>query len=319
MTMMKHYLLILTCLVILRPVFSQDKIVKKDGQVIPCKITLIDSSTIKFFYSNEDICMNTYAEKKDILFYKYKGVTVYLQTKQIHQASPEFADSIENLNRNFLYTYMGDIIYGRIIDHKTPFLGRSRFEVDSKEIQPDIVTFYKNETGFYANTKEVNSSGSSIFTVRIRKGRINLYEKETTNYSPGYFSVSTGMYYGGYITKTIKNYYNKGFGELKKANYKNLRTDLANDPESMLYLDKYKSISSAQTVLQIVGGGLIVVGFATLINNTKDWHGSDKQSEPNVTGNIVTIFMGGVCFLTSYCLSFSKPKQLRKAFDAYNK
>jgi len=106
-------------------------------------------------------------------------------------------------NKNFIYSFSDSVIYGRIIEYKTPFLGSSHFLVDSKKIQPDLVKFYRNETGFYANTKTVNFSGTSSFTERIRKGRINLYEKETTTYSPGHFNSTTGMYSGGMTTSLI--------------------------------------------------------------------------------------------------------------------
>lgn len=222
-------------------------------------------------------------------------------------------------NKNFIYSFSDSVIYGRIIEYKTPFLGSSHFLVDSKKIQPDLVKFYRNETGFYANTKTVNFSGTSSFTERIRKGKINLYEKETTTYSPGHFNSTTGMYSGGMITKNIKNYYNKGFGDLKKANYQNLNLDLSDNPASMIYLNKYKSVRDAQTVLYIVGGATLIGGFATLINKIQNTDSNDSEPEPNVTGSLVAVGIGAGCFWVSYFMSFSKPKHLRNAIDAYNK
>lgn len=221
-------------------------------------------------------------------------------------------------NKHFIYFFSDSVVYGRIIEYETPFFGNTHFLVDSKKIQPDLVKFYRNETGFYANTKTVSFSGTSSFTERIRKGKINLYEKETTTYNPGHFNPSTGMYSGGMATRNIKNYYNKEFGDLKKANYQNLSLDLSDNPESMIYLNKYKTTRDAQTVLYIVGGATLIAGFATLINKTKDWDGSDSQTEPNVFGNIVAIGVGAGCFWVSYFIGFSKPKNLRIAIDRYN-
>ena len=94
--------------------------------------------------------------------------------------------------------------------------------------------------------------------------------------------------------------------------------DLADSPESMLHLNKYKSINSTQTVLIVAGSGILITGFAMLINKTKDADNSPNQVKPNVTGSIVTICVGTGCIWASYIISFSKPKQLRKAIDAYN-
>lgn len=221
-------------------------------------------------------------------------------------------------NKNFIYFFSDSVIYGRIIEYKTPFLRSSYLLVDSNKIQLNLVKFYCNETGFYANTKTVDFLGVSSFTERIRKGEINLYEKVTITTYPDHINYTTGMYTVGMPTKNIKNYYNKGFGDLKKANYQNLSLDLADNPESIIYLNKYKSTRDAQTVLYIVGGATLIAGFATLINKTTDWDGSDSQPEPNVTGNLVAVAVGAGCFLVSYSIGFSKPKHLRSAIDKYN-
>lgn len=262
----------------------------------------------------------TYLDKKDILFYRYKGEIVYLKKRLVAQKSPEiiFADSIEKFKRYFLYTFTGEIIACKNLEYKTPFLGRSRFIADSEEYSPSNIKFYKDETGFYANTEAFNFSGLSDFNQRVRKGKINLYEEERTFNTPGGYNSGTGFYSPGYTSRRVLYYYNKGFSDLKKANYKNLSEDLADNPESILCLEKYKSISHTQTVLGFVGSGLVIVGFATLMNKTKDWDGSNNQPEPDVSGNIATIVVGASCFGVCYVLSFTKPKHLKAAINAYN-
>ena len=157
-------------------------------------------------------------------------------------------------NKNFIYTYSDSLVFGKTIEYKQAFLGSSYFLVDSKKIQSDLVKFYKNESGFYANSKTINFSGTSSFSKRIRKGNINLFEKVTTSYHPGHFNSATGMFAGGMANSSIKNYYNKGFDDLKKANFQNLSLDLADNPASMFYLDKFKKyeISRSFYTLQVV-------------------------------------------------------------------
>ena len=318
--MKKCLLLILSNILIISSIIAQDKIVKTDGSQIHCNIIAADSARIHYSYFSDNAHITTFIDTSDILYYEFKGKVFFKKKKKLSITQKTiFADSVENLNKYIIYTYSGNVMHGRTIAYKQPFLGSSRFILDSKEVKPDIVKFYKDETGFYANTKDLNFTGSSVFTERIRRGKINLYEEETTNYHAGYLNPSTGMYGGGMVTTRIKNYYNIGFEELKKANYQNLSRDLIDNPESMMYLYKFKSIRDAQTVLGIVGGGLIIAGFATLVNKTKDWDGSDKQPEPKVTANIATICIGAGCLWTTYFMHFAKPKQLRRAIDAYNK
>jgi len=220
-------------------------------------------------------------------------------------------------SKKYLYLFSDTVLYGKIIEYKKPFLGEAQLLLDSKKIRLETVKFYKNETGFHANTKNLNFSGSSIFTERIREGRLNLYENESTHYNPGHYSATTGMYTGGDAWTTIKNYYNEGFGDLKKANYQNLSIDLEDNAESLDYLKKFKTVNDAQTGLYIAGGAMVIGGLATLIGRTSNIP-PDEES-PDDTANIVVIGVGAGCFWISYFLGFTKPDHLRDAFDAYNR
>lgn len=219
-------------------------------------------------------------------------------------------------SKEYVYLFTDSVIYGNV-DYMQPFFGSAYLKVDSLKVQLYKVKFYKNQTGFFANSKNINFSGTSSFSERVRKGRINLFEKENTTCNPGHFT-PTGMYAGGTYYKTILNYYNRGFGDLKKANYKNLSVELADNPESIVYLNKFKSVRNTQNVLYVVGGAILVGGFATLVNKTSDVD-YDTEPSPNVTGNLVAVGVGMGCFLVSYAISFSKPQHLRDAIDAYNK
>lgn len=69
------------------------------------------------------------------------------------------------------------------------------------------------------------------------------------------------MMTGGYGGTKIIDYYNKGFGDLKKATYENLRTDLSDKPEAQLYLDKYNKMRKTQNILYATSGALKNVTF----------------------------------------------------------
>lgn len=328
----KRYLLLLVSFLMISIAYAQDQIIRKSGQEIKCKITSVDSTKINLIYTRGEVSSNTNINLKDVSSYTYDGIRVFMQnienspknsntmtTPYVPSQKKIIADSIEDLNKHFIYTNTGEIIFGKNVDYEKPFLGSPFIQIDTKKFQLDKVEFYKNETGFYANTANISFSGSSAFSQRIRKGKINLYEKETTNYSPGHFNSATGMYSGGFSTKKIKYYYNIGFGELKKANYKNLCIDLANKPESVIYLNKYKLANKTQIALTVIGGALIVGGFATLNNKTSNSDMANSQAdEPNISGNLATICIGAGCVCASYIIYLSKPKHLKRAIDLYN-
>ncbi|WP_114783159.1 hypothetical protein [Botryobacter ruber] len=220
--------------------------------------------------------------------------------------------------RNFIYLYSDSVIYARTIDYKTPLLGGAHLIVDARKVKGELVKFYQNEKGFFANTSNLNFTGGTTFSERIRKGKINLYELETVNYSPGHFSPGTGMYTGGGSSRNIKNYYNIGFGELKKADYKNLSVDLGENPESLAHLNKYKSNTNTQTILYVVGGAAILGGIISFANSGEPQN-NEVHATPNMTVPLIGLGIGGASLWTSYLISLSKPKHLRSAIDAYNR
>jgi len=188
--------------------------------------------------------------------------------------------------KNYLYLYSDSVIYSKFITFESPFFSEGYFILDSNEILSKKVKFYKKENDFYA------SLNYNEFALRVCKGKINLYEI---------------VKFGVNHTKYILNFYNKNFEDLKDANYTNLKIDLADNKESLLYLNKFKKIRNIQTVLCLVGGASILGCITTLPNNSSG------------TGNIIALIGGGCCFWASYFISFSKPKQLRRAIDSYNK
>ncbi len=220
-------------------------------------------------------------------------------------------------NKYYLYLFSDSLLYGKEIEYKIPFLGPNYFNIDSRRIELDIVKFYQNETGFYANTKSLSFSGISSFAERLKKGKINLYEKTTKSQAMGHINPSTGMYMGGGGFSKTTYYYNKGFGDLKKANYSNLIIDLSDNAESLLSLNKYKSLRKTEVTFYTIGAALFVGGFISLVNKTKDVD-YDTEPHPNLTGNAIIMGTGFACGIVGVTISFGKTKHLKKAIDKYN-
>lgn len=218
----------------------------------------------------------------------------------------------------FVYLFSDSLVKSHMVEFRYQYNDKSYLVTDSGRYRVDLVKFYQNESGFFANTKALNFSNASIFAKRIVSGRINLYEIVKVRTTPGSIE-AYGVLSPGTTSIKIKNYYNKEFGDIRKANYHNLLNDLADCPESVGYLVRYKNIRNTQTVLSIVGGALIAGGLATLYSRTKDVNRNDPNyKEPNIRPNLAVAMVGAGCIGMSYYISFSKHRKLKSAIDAYN-
>lgn len=233
-----------------------------------------------------------------------------------------FADSVESQNKYFAVTFAGKVLPGSAVGYN-----KKSFIVDTLQVDPGTIAFYKNATGFYANANMAHNQTKSVFPHRVSKGRMNLYEREAMCISPMYGSPAPGLYGGGGpSTKTVL-YYNAGLGELKLANYKNLRSDLASNPESVKHLDRYHSLAQTQAGFVIAGAALIVGGFATLIHKVDNAgenpppYGPDnpRSKDVDISGNVAAMLLGVGCTTVSYFISLNKPEHLQLALDAYNR
>lgn len=218
----------------------------------------------------------------------------------------------------FVYLYSGEKIKSDVVEFRDQFMGSGYFFVGKEQYSADLVKFYKDANGFYANTKKLNVTGKSVFSKRIISGRVNLFEQEKMYTTPSYLDAA-GVYNPGTSSKTIKNYYNKGFSDLKKANYKNLKIDLADSPESMGYIKKYRKYKNVQIALSIVGGALVATGVTSYFVKTSNVDRNvPNYKEPNTTPSMLIALAGGGLIGFSYYLSFPKRDKLKKAIDAYN-
>jgi hypothetical protein len=220
---------------------------------------------------------------------------------------------IDEKPKKFLCLFPDSMIYASDIKYHRQSLGKDYFIVDSLRIYSGSVKFYNNETGFYAQ----NENGD--FIRMIKEGRVNLFEYKFTTYqpAPGYYNPYTGIYFPSLnppIQETFtKYYYNKGFGDLKKVNYQNLKIDLSDNPESMFHIIKYKSLRKAQISTFIIGSACM---FGPLIVSNITGTQNSKLASAS--------FIGGVCvgilaFSASGVIKYIEPNSLRLAIYDYNR
>ncbi len=209
----------------------------------------------------------------------------------------------------YVYLFSDSVIYGKNIKYVTPVFKKAYFMVDSAIIYSGFVKFYKDESGFYANIKLLNFWKTDYFAKRVEKGNINLYRKTTIDYVPGTYNYTTGTYTPGITKYHIKEAYNRGFGDIKKASYKNLIVDLSDNPQSILYLKKYRRTKTAGILLKITGAAAFMGGIISAIA---------KDNIESRTANYIVAGVGVICLIGTGPIHNLQRKHFLNAIDVYN-
>ncbi|MBC8984547.1 hypothetical protein H9X96_02005 [Pedobacter sp. N36a] len=233
-------------------------------------------------------------------------------------------------NKNYLYLYSDSIIYAKKIQLRPDFSGYWQLRVDSRRVPVDQVKFFNNEDGFFANTKKLTYARISQFSERIIAGKINLYQERP--YDP--FSYDRA-YRNGYSHRPdrypavdLSMYYNKGYEDIKKVSYKNLQYDMADNPESMKFLDKYRKSASRSKIMYVTAGASIIAGFVSFLttstghNDRPSGFGFDKRPSlkpSNFTASYVLMGVGLGMAVGGYAVQSAGAGNIENAVDAYNR
>ena len=230
---------------------------------------------------------------------------------------------INNISETYLYLYNDSLIKFKNLEVKLTPTGIPYFQTDNSKIELDNVKFYKDFTGFYANAKNYYPSYLPLFAKQICHGKINTYQftQELTTRPMRYYNDQ--MHYN-------LLYYNKGFDDLKKINYRNLKVDLTDNPDALKHLNNYELCKISQTGFALAGQFSIVDGIIISVKQTsKDQKVFEKEfmagkksvnDNPGVRLNPFFIGLGGGIgfFVIAGEFSIFKHKQLKKAIDTFN-
>lgn len=232
-------------------------------------------------------------------------------------------------NSNFIYLYSDSIVYANSIRLRPDFSNVLQLRVDQKRYAIQQVKFFNNEDGFFANTKKLSPFGISEFCERIIEGRINFFRQVTYD---------SDRYDRGYRLRNrrqdvvdIRMFYNKGYGDLKKANYANLMQDMADRTESMDLLASYRKKRNTSTILYVAAGASLVASLVSFVST-----GKQKQDLPLFNGNygrpsnfndnrsnfapsFGLMGAGLGLAVAGYLVGLQGSRQLENAVDAYNK
>lgn len=233
-------------------------------------------------------------------------------------------------SENFIYLFNDSVIHARSIRLRPDFNNSLQIRADSRRIPVEQVKFFNNQDGFYANTKRITFGGFSEFAERIVEGRINLYQQVT--YDPF-------LYDYGYRFREIRQqpvdirmFYNKGYNDLKKVSYANLKGDMADRRESMELLETYRKSVNRSTLLYTAAGASVLAGLISFVVNAKQDNHQDfgsfngngfnqnfNRRGTNFTASFVLLGASAGFALGGYAIGVNAKRHLEHAVDAYNR
>ena len=161
---------------------------------------------------------------------------------------------VHSQDTTFIELLSGEKRYGKV-ERKGGLFKKDKIVLnDTLKYSLKEVNAYQNAKGFYLRIPDKN-----IFARRIQSGRVNLYTREVSSYTP----------HGSYSSSV--EYFTKGNGKLQKASYGNLKKALLDNELSVKYLSEYQTLTYTQI-------GLVAVGLGTFLSA---FIGADKDTPPS--------------------------------------
>jgi hypothetical protein len=163
---------------------------------------------------------------------------------------------------NYVILYTGDTFTGNHVLYDSPILRSPSFQMDDKRFETGKVAFVQNNNGYFANLDHLYR-GKERYAMRIRTGRICVYEEvDMSLYGGEQLQLSSDT--PNELEKTDRlasgnsfGYYNVMGREIQRATYRNLKFDLADNPEAMKEVRMIRKYQILQCLLFAGGAGLI--------------------------------------------------------------
>lgn len=238
------------------------------------------------------------------------------------------ADAQVDESRNFVYFYSDSVLYVKHVRLRTDIFNSLKLNADSKRLSLEQVKFFNSDGGFFANTKELNAIRTVELAERVVEGKINLFQERSYRK----FSSNWGHVYPDRNRDRvdIRMYYNKGYDDLKKVNYRNLKTDMADDANSLDLLEGYRKSTNTSKALYVAAGASIAAAVITFLvksndkgSLSRDHHFDQFPDVKRKSANFTSGFLllgGGVGFaIGGYAVNVAGLKKLEAAVDTYNR
>ncbi|RZK76352.1 MAG: hypothetical protein EOO92_14725 [Pedobacter sp.] len=215
-------------------------------------------------------------------------------------------------SQDFIYTYSDSLTKAGRITVRPGVAGDWQLRADSRRVPIGSVKFFNNKDGFFANTRKQNLLGVSEFAERVIDGKINLYRE--VDFDPAVFE-------SGYWRKPTAQpaingslFYNKGFEDLKRVNYRNLKEDMADNQVSLDLLAGYRRNMNTTKVLYISAGAAVLAGMASFLAM-----GYDIDDNAKVTTSFALLGAGFGFAVGGLVVHLSASRNIERAVDHYNR
>jgi hypothetical protein len=194
---------------------------------------------------------------------------------------------------------------GKRLIYDAPILRTPTFDLDGIAIETPSVAFFQNNHGYFANLATIYGEKAERYAIRIRSGKLNLFEEiDLTYYGGDELQVSEGE--NEMLAKGEEfQYISKGNGPILKANYTNLRNLVGDNALALKEVRMIRKMSYLQAALITIGAGAI----SYEIIRQKD---AAVRFSPGMAAGII---IGG----SSYFLNGAKANARWLTADAYNK
>lgn len=218
-------------------------------------------------------------------------------------------------DKDILVLQTGEVIEANVVEFLHSGL-RGVILADRQQYRLRDVRLYKgrydNQRGVFAVTHRMGYKAPPVSGL-IRSGEINLYEAIR-------ITETRDMRYGGSTTnrKTF-NFFNQGLGEVKRANYKNLKPIMLQHPESMQHLSRLRTAHIAEVSLYSVSIGLGVSAIGYFMYNISNIMDDSSSDESFNFGIFIGFPLAAIATgATAYVIGQRKPKHVRLAVDSFN-
>jgi hypothetical protein len=208
----------------------------------------------------------------------------------------------------YIQLVSGEKMEGDQVVYSPQLLEYPVFLVDGVEFETSNISYVQNRNGYFANLNHLYQNEPERYALRIRKGRMNLFEEidmdiygGETLYATGDSEIDSELLASGLEFQ----YYSLGDDKVRKANYRNMKTDLAHCTASMEFLKDFRKYQWLQV-------GLIAGGAGLIAQNVYSLSGGPVKFNPIMALGLI---VGG----SSYFLEKAKSDALWLAADEFNK
>ena len=208
---------------------------------------------------------------------------------------------------DYLVLVTGDTLRGAV-DVRSPLLQKTYLSFGDRRVELEEVSEYRSEGETYAIV------GTRTIVRRVSTGpRVDFYSRTVTTTTPG---MATGagpggpIYTPGSVSSETIGYYRLDGGPVERASASNLRVALADNPESLGYLNHEKTLAFAQY-------GTLTAGLAAVAGGAYlSFQRSDKGT---FRAHPLLIVGVGTAALSNFVFPSQRERRVRQAIDVYNR